>query len=124
MAATFNIGPEKQFFVGENKTVTLPVYGPDGATPVDVTGWTLIYVVKKLEKPSATPLITKEVGAGITLTGSFNANNQRVVIEFDSDDTAVLKPGVYFHTLKRTDPDFEHVLFNGQLTLLTHAAPV
>lgn len=99
----------------------------------DATGMALIWVLKKTTK-SATALISKTSGSGIALTGVFNAspaiNTQRVEVTLSDKDTYSpnanppinIKPGPYFHALKRTDTGAETILCWGAFLLQQAAA--
>lgn len=106
------------------------------ATPVDVSGWSLAFVVRKKPNSANPPLIEKATGSpgGITVTGTFDANpelnTQRVVIQIDDTDTydealetpVKVKEGDYAYALKRTDDGSETVLAYGKFKLLRAAA--
>jgi hypothetical protein len=122
MAIEFNITAEDRFFLGEDKNIEFTIFGPDNVTPVDVTGWTLEWNMRKTDKAGDPPLLRKYQNNGLALVGVFNANaqqnTQRVRITFGSDDTSLLKPMVYRHSLKRTDVGSESILSYGSIELL------
>jgi hypothetical protein len=121
MAMQFDI-PEGIWFRGEDKIISTPVYGPDDVTPVNATGWGLRYVLARTSASSVALIDKNSTTPGqITVTGSFsvdpNLNEQRVSIVIDSEDTDAIKAGTYYHSLKRTDPGNENILFYGDAIL-------
>jgi hypothetical protein len=97
------------FFIGEDKTLAFTIYDPDAteaeilaqtATPQDITGWTIEWVVKVRTSDSAA-LLTKD-GTAIDLTESTLGI---VKVQVDRDDTKDLFGGNYVHSLVRTDTD-------------------
>jgi hypothetical protein len=121
MALEFNI-PEGEWFRGENKILSTPVFGEDDTTPTNAAGWGMRYALAR-KKTSSTALIEKttDEGGGITVIGTFNLdpqiNTQRVFITFASEDTDPIKAGKYYHSLKRTDQNNEIILFHGEVEL-------
>jgi hypothetical protein len=104
------------------------------ATPLDVTGWDLAWVLRKKTNSADPPLIEKTVGAGITITGTFNSdpdiNTQRIEVLLADSDTydpaasppVEIKAGSYVYALKRIDAGSETILAEGKFTLLRAAA--
>lgn len=130
MAIEFNITPSHRFFLGEDKVIDLTIFQQDGVTPLDVSGMTLEWSLKKKDKDPDPPIIGKATGSGITIVGVYNVNpatnTQRVRISFASADTDpfvtvsyTLKAGfAYRHSLKRTDTGSEGIFTFGSLTFL------
>jgi hypothetical protein len=103
------------WFVGADLTLRFTVYtDTTKATCLDVTGFTLAYVLRKGNSDADPALIAKTTASGITITGVFNAtpasNTQRVLVAIEDIDTDDLKPGSYQHALKRTDAGAETIL--------------
>lgn len=108
------------WFTGEDKRIWFEVYGADGVTPIDITGWTLSWQLKRL-RDAGPALIAKTTDAGISISGTFIAsaaiNRQRAIVTVTDDDTAGLPAGTYWHELKRTDADVEQVIAQGEAVL-------
>jgi hypothetical protein len=86
------------FYKGTNFEIHFQSLEDDGS-PESISAFALQYTLW-LRPESATPLLTKTVGSGIVITDGANGMGKVV---FVPADTASLKPGVYFHKLKRTD---------------------
>ena len=141
MAYRRDITEDDRLFFDTDRTLRFPVYSGEpsdddiaagNVIPVDVTGWTLVWVLKKLAS-SATALITKTVGSGIAITGTYDSdpsvNTQRIAVSLDNTDTydvsaggAKVKPGTYEYALKRLDAGSETILAYGTLELLQASA--
>jgi hypothetical protein len=127
MALEQNILAEDNFFLGCDYELRCAIYQRDGVTPQDIAGWALSWMVKKRKGDSdAEALIEKTTapGAGITITGVYNAdpavNTQRAVVAVADTDTGGSPPldkGYYRHELKRTDEGAETILIEGSLYL-------
>jgi hypothetical protein len=97
------------FYKGEDVTIT------DTASPVtNITGWSLQFTVRK-QYGDATALITKTVGAGITIT---DATNGVFKVAIANGDTANLAPGAYVYDIQRIDAGFRTVLSTGTMNIL------
>src|SRR5687767_751722 len=119
MAIEFHVTSAHHVFLGEDKLLTLPVWADHAQTiPLDVTGFSLLWVLRKKDNSSDPPLIEKSNQTSppdIAITGVFNSdpdlNTQKVVItilDTDSYDPTVspailLKKRKYRHSLKRMD---------------------
>lgn len=122
MSRVFNVVEADNFFLGEDKFLRLPVYGPDGVTPIDVATWALDYVIRKTNKAADPAIIHKSKSSGsITVEGVFNVdpsvNTQQVVIPFFRLDTVDLKPAEYHHSLERVDVGNYGILYFGTIVL-------
>lgn len=138
-----NITADDKVYFDTDRLLRYAVYAGDPtadeitagtATPEDVTGWDLSWVLRKKPNSADPPLIEKLVGQGITITGVFNsdpdANTQRIeVLIADTDTydpnvspTVEIKAGTYVYALKRIDPGSETILAEGTFTLLRAAA--
>lgn len=96
-------------YKGEDVVVT------DSMTPVtNITGWSLQFTLRK-NYGDATALVTKTVGAGITVT---DATNGVFKITLASADTANLALGNYVYDVERTDVGNRTVLSIGNLNIL------
>jgi len=115
MARKQNITADAEFFRGEDKVLSVTV--DDGATPPvakNITGWTLAFTLRQ-SAGDATALVTKTVGAGITITTPLSGIFQ---VSLEDIDTIALAPGKYAYDCKRMDAGAEAVLVYGTLTLL------
>jgi hypothetical protein len=96
-------------------------------TPEDVATWTFRWELRLKDTSTGTPVLSKTLGSGITITGTYNsdhaANTQRVVVtipdtETYSDAGAVLiPPKTYVYSLKRDDAGSEKTLVYGKFVL-------
>jgi hypothetical protein len=86
------------WFIGEDRTLRFSVIDEDGLAQ-NISGWSLEWLLR--ERPwGAQALITKSTGAGITITSPTTGVCEVAIAD---DDTIALAPGVYFHTLRRTN---------------------
>jgi|GEM_PF-5518918 len=126
MATEFNITDAHRFFLGEDKVLRLQVFEEDLTTPLDVSGWNLAFYVRKKDKDADPALITKTLGAGIQVEGTFSStpseNLQRVLIDIESDDTNGLKASSYRYSVKRVDVGSETILVFGSIVFLQATA--
>jgi hypothetical protein len=121
MAIQRDIVAADNFFLGEDKILEFTVFGPDGM--LNVGGLPLEWNMRKTDKAGDPAILTKGIGTGLTIIGSYNAvpatNTQRVDVTFVPADTIGLKPNVaYRHSLKRKDANAEEILSFGAITFL------
>ncbi len=121
MAREQHIGASQEWFIGEDKTFTFEIYSSGEATIEDVSGWAIMWVLRKQGESDAI-VLTKTTGAAtITIDGTFNAdpdtNTQRVNVLIADTDTDNFQPGTYLHALKRTTDGSETILSYGTATL-------
>jgi hypothetical protein len=125
MAQQFDINADDDFFLGEDKTIEFTILDAD-SIPVNVTGWAIEWVVRKLDDSDSATLTKTTGGGGIAITGVYNVdpavNTQLVVVTVEDTDTSSLTPRTYRHALKRTDDGFETILSYGNLVLRRAAA--
>lgn len=123
MAREFNITAADKFFLGEDKFVDFTIFDQDGVTPLDVTGATLEWSLRKTDKADDPALLLKVP----TVVGVFNlipaSNTQRVRLTFASSDTTYPTSGLkanfaYRHSLKITDIGSENILSYGSMLFL------
>ncbi len=129
MARESNFDKDSNIFIGEDKQIRFPVYDDDAdpVVPLDVSGFSMIWVLRKSDTASDPALLSKTTGSGITITGTFNAdpliNTQRVVVALADTDTAgndgsvLIPPKKYRYSLKRTDAGSETILAFGNFVL-------
>jgi len=126
MAIRQDINKADGFFIDEDKTLAFEILGADGATPVDMTGWTLAWTVRRYVTDADPAIAKASGGSGVTITGTYNVdratNTQRVIVAIADTDTAALAAGIYKHALKRTDEGSETILSFGDLVLQKAAA--
>jgi hypothetical protein len=132
------LAPTYKVFLGEDKVIKFQIF-VDGttqaqvdagtATPLDVTGYGLTWIVRKTDKADTASITKATGGLGITITGTWNASQgtstQRIVItlvDTDTSDTAIWKPNIYRHSLKRTDDGSETILAFGDFEFLQATA--
>lgn len=94
------------YFLGEDVTVRVTV------TATNITGWLLAFSVAT--GYGATPLFTKTVGGGITITDGPTGVFDVAIADTDTDGLA---SGGYVWEAKRIDAGQETVLAYGQLEL-------
>jgi hypothetical protein len=148
MALTLNITAEHDVYLGEDKRLNFGAVYNQGeltdeqleaaiadetATPIDVSGWDLIWVLRTTDK-NATALIEKTSADGITIEGTFNAsqalNTQKVIVTLadtdsydpDASPAVALRARKYRHSLKRMDDGAETVLASGDFQFLQATA--
>ncbi len=125
MAVETNVTEDNHIFLGEDKILEFTVLDDDEVTPIDVSGWDLLWDLRKADKTSGDALIEKTTAAGITITGVYNVaplvNTQRVLVtlaDTDSDSSTTLAAKTYRHALKRMDSGSETVLAFGDFVFL------
>lgn len=142
MAYTRNITADDQVFFDTDRILSFTVYESTAtddevaagtAVPVDVSGWTFAWQLRK-KVNSSTVTIGKTTASGISVTGTYdadpNVNTQRVEVTLADTDTydpssspvVNVKAGTYYHALKRTDAGAEDVLCDGTFVLQQAAA--
>lgn len=108
----------KHFFAGTDRQLRFTVRDDDGNV-IDITGWTLEWVLRHSDEGAALITKTTDPGDGITVTAPTTGI---ALVEFDPVDTALLDPGQYVYALRRTDMDFVDILAFGVFELLRAAA--
>lgn len=113
-----------ELFVGVDHEFSFPILDAAEAAAVDVSGWSMSWMVKRKKTlADADKTFEKTTGGGgLAVTGVWNAtpasSTQRVVATVEDTDTDGLKPGTYYHELKRTGAGVETILSYGELELL------
>ena len=113
MATRFDIGAADNWFIGEDKTVTIDVTDSAGAVQ-SMTAWALTWELKRSSSSAA--LISKTVGSGIAI-GNGAGTDDRATVTIADTDTEALEPGTYYHHLRRTDAGSEVILSFGDAAL-------
>ena len=125
MSIESSITGEAHFFAGEDKLLSYEIFAAGSTTLMeDVSTFTLRWELRRWG-PSGVSVAAKTSGAGITVTGIYNAaravNTQRVIVTIADIDTDALAAGRYACALKRMDDGLEAVLSHGQVDLLVSA---
>ena len=116
MAIQRNITDEDEWFIGEDKTLTVTIYQSDETTPQNVTGWAVSFMLKrKRTDTDANALITKTTADDVALT---TPGSGVITVSIADDDTSDLRADTYWYEIKRTDAGFETVLTYGSVELL------
>ena len=93
-------------------------------TSVDISGWTLSWMVKKYkDQADAAAILTKTTtGGAIVIGGSWNSdpdvNTQRATLTITDTDVATVPARLYHWELKRTDDGFEVPLVLGVIDIV------
>ncbi len=123
MALEATIGGDGTLFVGEDKTFRLELIDKISSLPVDMTGWTLLFDIRKKDA-SPSPAIISLVP---TITGTFAStrelNTQRAVVVVTDTDMNLFKEQTYRHSWKRMDDGNETVLAWGDFAPQKATAP-
>ncbi len=82
---------------GEDAVETLSMYGSDGSSTVNITGWTLEFVASY---PGGADVITLTSPATITVASPLP---YQALLNFARADTVDLPPGYYDFQIRRTD---------------------
>lgn len=143
MAYERNFTKDDDLFVGDDIRLEFEVFDDDlvvnddgeyvSGTPLDVSGWSLSFAVRRGDTATGTPQISKATGGdGITITGTFDAvradNTQRVAVAIADTDTfsdagvVLVSPSTYRYSLKRTNAGSEKTIAFGKFVL--RMAPV
>jgi hypothetical protein len=111
-----NIAQSDEFFIGGAYILEFEIFELDEVTPLDASLFEFEYVLAKHEGDDE-PLISKI--NDIAVVGAFNSdpalNTQRVEVSLTATETSELKPGLYRHTLWRTNEGDEAVLTFGSV---------
>jgi hypothetical protein len=110
MAINENIEKTDNWFLGEDKSFPITIYQSDGSTPQDISGWSLIYVLRRAPASADPALISKTTSDGIVLTTPLSGLCTVSIADTDTEDLA---EGKYYYSLKRTDAGQETILTYG-----------
>ena len=111
MATQITIGGSGTLFVGEDKVLRLHVLDTAGV-PIDITGWTIQFVLCPLGSDTATLTVAASI-VGV-YTAVYLTNTQRASVSLTDTQTVALTAGRYRHSWKRMDADNETVLAYGE----------
>lgn len=122
MATTVTIGGSGTLFVGEDKTFRIEVLDVSG-NPVDMTGWAILFDVRKTDKAPDPAIFSKTA----TVSGTFNSvravNAQRALVTLTDTELNTVKNKTYRHSWKRMDDGSETVLARGDFAPEKATAP-
>lgn len=130
MPAEINIGgvSTERVFLDTDWTKPFKVADIDtdatGATARNIAGYAITFDIRR-SHGSTSALLSKTVGAGLTISGTFNSvlatSTQVVTVAVaDTDMTTAIfgtNGGVFYYSLKRTDTGAEAVLAYGTITI-------
>lgn len=122
MALDAPIGGNGSLFVGEDKVFKLELIDADNA-PVDMTGWTLLFDVRKKDTSNPPAILSYTPSITGTFNSSRNVNTQRAVVTVTDTDMNLFKAGTYRHSWKRMDDGSETVLAWGDFSPEKATAP-
>ena len=115
MPAQANIDLDDELFTGKDRTLQFTVVDAAGAAQA-ITGWALKWVLCS-NQDRRTPLVSKTVGSGITITNGAGGICQVAITDDDTATLAGAEDPKYFHELSRTDSGNEDVLAYGTVVL-------
>lgn len=112
-----------ELFIGTDKQFVFHIKTEDEKTAIDIGGFALSFMVKRLKAdPDNAALITKTTAGGISIGGTFNpspgSNLQRATVTLADTDSELLAEGKCHWELKRTDDGFETPLGYGIFELI------
>ncbi len=110
MGIEANILESVNWFIGEDKTINIDVNQSDGTTAQAMTGWTLAWELKATANGAVEITKTPSIGDG-------DGTDDRAAIAILGADTEALRPGTYYHQLRRSDTGSEVVLAFGDAVL-------
>lgn len=114
-AVEVNVDKSEQVFTGEDRPFEYSCVDSAGAQ-LDVSSFALTWELKR-SLDAAAALITKTVGSGITVSSDSGGTNNLATVVVSDTDTEGLKPGTYFHVLRRTDSTNEVWMSFGKVTI-------
>lgn len=116
MPTQSNITAAEELFSGTDKVLQYTVTDSAGAVQI-ITGWALRWALYAIGDRT-TALITKTVGAGITITNGAGGILQVAISDDDTNSlTANARTPLYDYELRRTDSGNEDVLAYGTVVL-------
>ena len=109
-------------YLGADRTFTFHILNEAETAAINIASWSLTFMLKRTKNQlDAAALLTKTVGSGIAITGSFDSNpavnTQRAVVTIADTDTDPLAPGMCIGEIKRMDAGFETPLALGPIEL-------
>lgn len=117
MTVTQDITFDHELFVGEDKVLTFTVKDEAG-NRVSISGWTLVWTVRKNRYAVGTPIMEMTTaGGGITLATQTGGTLGDFSVAIERTDTQNLKAGTYYHAAARTNAGNYDVVSEGALVL-------
>lgn len=122
-----------EFIIADGDPTTEQLAAGD-YVPIDISGYSLIWVLKRKATSEVALIEKRTAGGGISITGTWDAdptaNTQRVRVLIDDTDTygpevspvQIVAPGTYAHALKRLDTGAETIYTWGSFELILAAA--
>ncbi len=110
------------YFIGEDKTLAFTVYDPTAteaeikagtATPQDITGWTMEFVVRR-DPQSVTVTFTKTTDDDVVI---IDGTLGQADVYVRAADTANLTESTSYYTLRRVDVDHHNDLAHGEFVM-------
>lgn len=123
MSVESPIASTDHVFIGEDRTFQFPIKNSTGGVQ-DITNWAVTFEVRAFAG-SATALLSKTVGMGVTLTDPTNGVLQVRLLRADTVDVngaVLIQPGRYVYALHRTDSGAATELAFGDFVLLEAAS--
>lgn len=122
MALEVTIGGDGALFVGEDKQFRFEILDTS-SVPVNITGWVLLFDVRKKDNSAAPALLTKTP----SITGVYNivraTNTQRAIVTLTDDDMNLFQAKTYRYSCKRMDDGSETVTNWGDFAPQKATAP-
>lgn len=112
-----------QLTLGRDQQYVFTVLNDAQTAAIDITGWGLSWMAKRyLSDADGAALLTKTTGAGIVISGVFNAsptlNTQVATVSVLDTDTLAIAEGMVPYEFERTDANFETPLAFGFIELI------
>lgn len=117
MALEFNIIESDGWYAGNDLTIPFIIYEDDGSTPQNLTGFDLLYQVKRNVDDEM--LLAKSIGDGIVVDDPTTGTGELTI---DAADTAGWVEGSYAHSLIRSNSPIT-TLWDGTAFISKAAAP-
>ena len=116
MATKVNIGGDGELFAGEDKLMRLfPLLDTNGV-PVDMSGWTVVFEVRRRDESADPAVITKTCAISGTYDADPDMNEQKAIATLEDTDLPADPFGkslTFRYSFKRTDAGFETILARG-----------
>lgn len=126
MATTKTMGGSGTLFVGEDKIFELELIDDEAlgtaATPVDMTGWDILFDVRSRDN-SSTTILAKAASVIGVYSAVRATNTQRARVAVTDTEMNLFKQKIYRQSWKRMDDGVETVLSRGPFTPEKATAP-
>lgn len=116
----------EELFIANDLLLEFEIYNDDETEIVDVAGQDLSWMLKRrLKQEDSEAILTKTIGDGITVVGTFDPNpalNYQITkVLISAGDTRGIHPIAINHELKRMDTGFETTYSYGPAKLVKAA---